>query len=117
VKQLFATAALMAFWALAYFGFWEGVEGARNGAVGFIWLQAFFALFLFSDDVVKACVEESPPDPTALRYLDPVADLAIVITCWWHGYWVTGAALAFAALAGTRITEARRRASAEPVQP
>lgn len=70
---------------LVYYGFVEGVNGARNASVFWIWFVSIVSLAFLIPDVAKPIREKGPPVPT---FVDITFDCAIVGLLAWQGHFL-----------------------------
>lgn len=75
--------------ALFYFGYFEGVGGARNVFLFAVWFNFAVTLCVFSDTVAKAVYAKGRSVPT---WLSGAYDAAMIVTLIWMGLWFTGTA-------------------------
>ncbi len=73
--------------AAAWFGYEEGIEGAKNVALFAVWLSVFLGPLALSDSSIQT-IRKSPPPllPAALTGTYRVVLIAFLV---WHGAWVT----------------------------
>ena len=79
------------FFAFMYFGLYEGVEGAKNIAMGYVWFVFAISLLSLTKPVIEVFREKGRVIP---NYIDAPIDMIIAGVFIWFGMFWTGAAFA-----------------------
>lgn len=72
------------FSACIYFGFIEGVDGAKNIALFLAWMTSIVSLFFYSDAVMKEIFKKQ--GALVNRTLDVIFDCCVLSVFLWYGY-------------------------------
>ena len=102
------------FAAAVWFGWWQGIEGARSLAGAYVLLACVVGLLCLPDRSIKA-IAKSPDQPAVRRIGSALVAWFALLTFLWHGSLVTATAWAvwmLCALA-VRLTVKKHRASLE----
>lgn len=103
--KIFRYIAFNTFFAvILYFGFFQGIEGAKNVALFFIWFIIIVSVILLAsskEDKLKAG-HKGRSVPVAV---DMCFDIAIVSVLIWFDYWITGSLFFISAMLMTAYWE------------
>ena len=77
------------FAACLYWGFYVGVDGAKNVSIFYVWVAFALSLLSFSDEFVNHLKKKKPQVP---RWLDYSFDLSVVFFLVWFGFIFSGIA-------------------------
>jgi len=80
-----------AFAAMLWFGFVEGVEGARNLSLFLVWASFIISWGMLVPDIQKELAKKGRSAPKAMNVL---YDLSVTFFLVWFGAWVSAVAYA-----------------------